>query len=130
MPPLPRSASLRALATLPLLIQMSACTTWRPVPGPVANEVSDAPIREARVTLRNGTRLSLRDVTVRTDSVIGFAAQGPERHSVPAADVMYVDRRQLSAGRTTAVVVGSLAGATLVLFGIAIASLGDLMSGP
>jgi hypothetical protein len=131
MRPLTRFVSCRVLATLPLLIHLSACHTWRTVPGPVGQQVSDERIRQARLTLTNHAQLTLRDVTVRHDSVIGFFGDARERRAVPVADVTSIDRRQVSAGRTTAAVVGSAAAAFVVMLGLAIAAFsGDVHAVP
>lgn len=66
-------------------------------------------IRQARITLRNGTELSLRDVTVRSDSVIGFADDGRERRAIPFPEVASIERHEVSALRTGALLVGTAA---------------------
>lgn len=124
MRPLTGSVTCRVLVTLPLLIQLTACHTWRPVPEPVSQQASNEHIPQARLTLRSYAQLTLSDVTVRADSVIGFFGDTRERRAVPVADVTSIERRQVSAGRTAGVVVGSAALAFVVMLGVAIASLG------
>jgi hypothetical protein len=57
--------------------------------GTLEQQVGDEHIRVARIVLRNGTEISLRDVTVRSDSVIAFVAialagLGPNYTAVPS----------------------------------------------
>jgi hypothetical protein len=112
----------RAICAALLLIQLTACMTWRPVRGSLDQPVE--PIRNARLTLRNGAELSLHDVTVRSDSVMGLAGDARVRRAFPSADVASIERRELSIARTAAVVGGTAVLAFLVLLGATIAELG------
>ena len=91
----------RALCIALPLTQLTACVTWHPVPGTLDQQVGVEPISRARIGLRDGSELPLRDVTVRADSVIGYSESTRERRALPAADVASIHRRQLSAVRTT-----------------------------
>ena len=104
-----------------LLTQLGACMTWRPVPG---TQTGAEPISRARLRTRNGTELFLHDVAVRGDSVIGYTESPRERRALLTADVASVDRRQLSVGRTTALVVGVAALTTFVAAGLAVRDFG------
>ena len=128
MRPLARTVSCRVLVTLPLLMQLTACHSWRPVQEPLGQQASDEHIPQARLTLRNHAQLTLSDATVRPDSVIGFFGDARERRAVPTADVTSIERRQVSAGRTAAVVVGSAAIAFVVMLGMAIAAYGGAVN--
>jgi len=77
--------------------------------GTLEQQVGDERIRQARITFRNGTELSLRDVTVRSDSVIGFADDGRERRAIPFPDVASVEHSEVSVLRTGALLVGTAA---------------------
>ena len=83
------------------------------------------PIRDARVTFHSGAELTLHDVTVRTDSVIGFVGDARERRAYATPDVVSIARRELSVGRSSIVVVGAVAVAFLVVLGAAIGQLGN-----
>ena len=115
----------RAISGALLLTQLTACMTWRPVPGTLDQQVGAEPIARARLRLRSGAELSLREVTVRGDSVIGYTESPRERRALPVADVASMDRRSLSAGRTAAVVVGAAAVTTIVALGLAIRDFGN-----
>jgi hypothetical protein len=122
MHPAARSSLRRAVCVALLLTPLGACMTWRPVPGTLDQQVGAEPISRARVRLRSGAELSLYNVTVRPDSVIGYT-EG--RRAVSVADVASIDRRQLSAGRTAGVVVGAAAVAVVAMYGLAISALGN-----
>ena len=119
--PLPR----RSLCAVILLSQLTACMTWRPARGALDQQAGAEPIHNARLTLRNATEISLHDVTVRSDSVIGFAGDARERRAFPTPDVVSIAQRELSVGRSSIVVVGAVAIAFLVMVGAAIGQLGN-----
>jgi hypothetical protein len=108
-----------------LLTQLTACMTWRPGRGTLDQQAGAEPIRNARLTLRNGTEISLHDVSVRSDSVVGFAGGARERRAFPTANVVSIAHRELSVGRSSIVVVGAVVVAYLVLLGATIGELGD-----
>jgi hypothetical protein len=87
-------------------------------------QVGERSIRQARLTLRNGTEVSLRNVTVGSDSVIGFADDGRERRAIPVADVASVEHSEVSVLRTGALVVVTAAVAYVALIYIALSRLG------
>ena len=124
MRPLCRPFPRRTLCAVLLLSQLTACMTWRPARRALDERAGSEPIRNARLTLRNGTEISLHDVTVRSDSVIGFAG-ARERRAFPAPDVVSIAQRELSVGRSSIVVVGAVAIAFLVMVGAAIGQLGN-----
>jgi len=127
MPAPARSPLRRAVCVALVLSQLTACTTWRPVPRTLDPQLGPAHIDHARVWLRDGSRLPLRDVTLGTDSVIGYGEDAHERHAHPVAAVASVDRLQVSAGRT-AVVVGTSVVAVAALVGAALgAEMGSFM---
>ena len=119
MPPATRSSLRRAICVGLLLTQLTACMTWRPVPGTLEQQAGAEPISLARLRLRSGAELVLRDATVRSDSVIGYTESPRERRALPVADVASIDRHSLSAGRTAGVVVGGAAVAAVVMYGLA-----------
>jgi hypothetical protein len=86
--------------------------------------VGDEHIRAARIALRNGTEISLRDVTVRSDSVIGFAEDERERRALPFTEVAMIERREVSVLRTGAVMLVTVVVGYVAFVAIALASLG------
>lgn len=123
MRPLLRSLPRRALCAVLLLTQLTACMTWRPLREPREQQAGEKPIRDARLTLRNGTEISLHDVTVRSDSVIGFAGDARERRAFPSADVASIAQRKMSVARSSILVVGA---ATLTFLILVAAAMGQL----
>lgn len=105
-----------------LLTQLAGCMTWRPVTGTLDQQVGADPIPRARLRLRSGDELSLEDVKVRSDSVIGYSVGSREWRAFPVANVASIDRRAVSAGRTAGVVVGTAAVAFVVIYGLAFSS--------
>ena len=116
----------RAATAALLLAQLTACMTWRPVRGTLEQQVGAEPLPRARLMLRDGSELPLRDVTVRADSVIGYTESSRERRARPVADVASIDRRQVSGGRT-AVAIGTSVLGLAYLF--ALASVATITSG-
>ena len=124
MHPAARSSLRRVTCASLLLTQLTACMTWRPVPATLDQQADAEPIPRARVRFRSGGELTLREVTVRSDSVIGLAESPRERRALPRADVASIDRRQLSVGRTAGLAVGAAAVTVIVAYGMALGELG------
>lgn len=104
-----RRARLLALCGTAVLLEATGCTTWRRVPDAAEPSAAEAFHSRALVVLRDGTRRSLRDVTVRADSVVGHAGDERTRVAVARTEVASVQTRQVSAGRTIGLVVGVVA---------------------
>jgi len=81
---------------------------------PLEQQVGDEHIGKAWLTFRNGPEASLRDVTVRADSVIGYVDDWHERRAIPFADVMRIERQQVSIARTGALVISLAVSSALV----------------
>ncbi|MBW8768496.1 MAG: hypothetical protein JF589_01930 [Gemmatimonadetes bacterium] len=92
--------------------------------GTLEQQVGDERIREARIAFRNGTEISLRDATVRSDSVIGFSADGRERRAILLADVASIEHREVSVVQTGTLVVVAAAVAYVAYIYAAFARLG------
>jgi hypothetical protein len=116
LPPLPR----RIVCTLLLLTHADACSQWRRLPGSAADNVCAPSIHRARLVMRDGSDLVLRDAVIRPDSIVGKNVRSYERHAVPTADVAYVDSRRGWTERTAGGVLGLAAvgaiSALVVLF--------------
>jgi hypothetical protein len=128
MPPRIHRLPRRATCTVLLLTQLTACSTWSRMPGPIEQQAGAERIPEARLILRSGAELPLRDVTVRADSVVGFFGDARERRAVPVAEVAAIDRRHVSGARTTGLVVGSLAAAFAGLIVVALFASGGTIA--
>jgi hypothetical protein len=100
--PLPR----RALCAVLLLAHAGACSQWRRLPGSAAENVGRPSINRARLVLRDGSELILRDATIRPDSIVGNTVETRARRAVATGDVSYVDSRRPWTQRTA----GGLAG--------------------
>ena len=122
MPTPTQSPLRRAVCVALLLTQLAGCMTWRPVPGTLDQQVGAEPIPRARLRLRSGGELSLEDVKVRSDSVVGYSTSSREWRAFPVGSVASIERRGVSAGRTAAVVVGTAAVGAVVIYGLAYAS--------
>lgn len=92
--------------------------------GTLEQQVGDEHIRAARIALRNGTETLLRDVTVRSDSVIGVADDGRERRALPFTEVAMIEHREVSVLRTGAVMPVTAAVWYVAFVATALASLG------
>ena len=125
MHPAARSSWPRTVCVALILTQLAACMTWRPVPATPDQQSGAEPIARARLRLRSGAELSLRDARVRSDSVVGYADDPRERRALPIGDVASIERRQLSVGRTAGLVLGAAAVTTFVAAGLAVRDLGN-----
>ena len=81
---------------------------------PLEQQIGDEHIGWARLTFRSGSEMSLREVTVRADSVIGYADDWHERRAIPFAYVMRIERQQVSIARTGALLISAAAASVLI----------------
>jgi hypothetical protein len=105
---MPRPSSRRVLCAALLLTH--ACSQWRRLPGTAEENVGRPSINRARVVLRDGSEIILRDATIRSDSVVGKTVKTYERRAVATGDVSYVDSRRGWTERTA----GGLGGLAIV----------------
>jgi hypothetical protein len=108
-----RLIALRIACGIFVLLNSTGCMTWRAVPAANDRVAGDATFPRARVMLRDGTTLTLIDVTLRPDSVIGVAGAERARVAVEQQKVDRVETRNVSVGRTIGLVGGVLAVAAL-----------------
>ena len=103
-----------------LLGHASACSQWQRLPGRVEDNVAAPSIHRARLVMRDGSAIILRDAVIRQDSVVGRNVQTYERRAVPTVDVYYVDSRigwtQRTAGGIAGLAVVGLISAFIVVF--------------
>jgi len=81
---------------------------------PLEQQIGDEHIHQAWLTSRKGAQILLHDVSIRADSVTGFADEGHERRAVPFADVASIERRQFSIARTGALVISTAVASILL----------------
>ena len=89
----------RVIAAL-LLVLLTGCYSWRPTTISPAQLIAEEEPSTVRVTLRDGTQLTLGDPTIRNDSIVGEDGEA----QVVVSDVFRLELRQLNVTKT--VVVG------------------------
>jgi hypothetical protein len=104
--------------------------TWRAAPPTNETQAADPTFERARVVLRDGVRIALRDVTVRADSVVGFAGSDRTRVAVARSEVAQVESRGVSVGRTLAVLGGVVAIVAIAALAAVASALGDFTAAP
>jgi hypothetical protein len=77
-----------------VLVVVSACTRWHPLPGASMAETGSERLGHVRLVLRHGTELELRDATLGRDSIVGFGGETHARFAIARAEVTDVDSRQ------------------------------------
>ena len=125
-----RPVTLRVACGLIVLLNTSGCMSWRAVPAPDGRVAADASYPRARVVLRDGTTLSLDDVTARPDSVIGFAEPERTRVAVAQPQVERIETRGVSTGRTIGLIGGVLAVVALAALIAIVQALGEFTAAP
>jgi hypothetical protein len=91
-------AARRVVIALVTLTQAAACSAWRPDALPQAG--SAFPDR-MRLVVADGRRIELERVHIVNDSLVGeIPGRGRPRHAVALRDVVRIETRQFSAGRT------------------------------
>lgn len=81
-----------------------------------------------RLTLDNGTLVTLRNPRIYKDSINGLITEGPtkdNRIAFPVSQVRQLDRQQVSAGRTAALLVGIGAAGAVVFLAFVFNALSD-----
>jgi len=87
----------RHLCAILVLALVASCSAWRPVPGVALAPVSTERIDHARVLVRDGTVLLLRDAMISPDSIVGLAGAPPTRVAVPRSDVTALEAEHAEA---------------------------------
>lgn len=122
--------ALRIACGIIVLVNATGCMTWRAVPSTNERAAGDSTFPRARVVLRDGTTLSLSDVTVRPDSVIGFAGAERTRVAVPQQQVERVETRNVNVGQTIGLVGGALALVALAVLIAIVKTLSEFQGAP
>jgi hypothetical protein len=107
-----------------ILFAASACTAWRPHAVETSTPQTNGLQGHFRVTVRDGSRVGIKDVLISGDSISGLRdtrqdtgtnwASG-ERVAVPRSQVISLERQSFSARKTTYAVIASAAGAYVAL---------------
>ena len=104
---------LRAVLLLFLLLNLTACTSWRSVTTQSPGQLIEAlqPDR-VRVTMQGGIQMELERPAVDGDELVGTArirtgGRVVPSNSVSLADVLMLEIREFSLGRTVLVVLGA-----------------------
>jgi hypothetical protein len=126
----PRRAWLGIVCGTLVLLNATGCTTWRTARPAGEPSAGDATYDRARVVLRDSTRLTLRDVVARADSVVGFAEADRTRVAVARPDVARVETRQVGVGRTIGLVGGVLAVVAIAALVAVAQALSDFTAAP
>ena len=88
----------KLIATLLLAVHLTGCNSWHTPTISPAEVIADEKPSEVRVTLKDGTRLTLDDPTIRGDSIGTVAA---------LSDVRTIEVRRFSIGKTVGLVLGA-----------------------
>ncbi len=93
----------RVIAAL-LMVLLTACQTWRPTTVSPQQLIPEERPSSVRVTLTNGEAVTVRDPTMRNDSIVGVTEndRGPRYSPVGVAsrDVRLFEVRHFSVGKT------------------------------
>ena len=102
----------RLAAAILLAVHLPACTSYQTLADPVADlQASPKPVKKVWVTLQSGAHFQLTSPYVAGDSLRGVSELS-RATSVPMADVVKVEVREVSEGKTALLV---LSGIVLVL---------------
>ena len=111
----------RVIAAL-LLVLLTACQSWQPTtvsPQQLIPEEQPSPVR---VTLTNGETVTIKDPTMRNDSIVGVTdADGALRTSavgVALRDVRLLEVQHFSVTKTVGLVFGTAVGLAAVVIGL------------
>ena len=104
----------RAVLLLFLVLYLTACYTWQGVATTSPAGVIEAtqPDR-VRVTMPDGTQVELENPSVEGDELVASGG-----FSMPSADVVILESRKFSMDRTVLLVLGTVVGAPVLIFGI------------
>jgi hypothetical protein len=84
----------------------AACTAWHTQPATPESALA-VPAKIARISLIDGSVLTVREPRVRSDSLFGLDANDQSRHiALPLASVRTVDFPEPSVGRSVALMAG------------------------
>jgi hypothetical protein len=107
------------------LLLATACTQWHPLPGANLAQVTSDELGHAKLFLRDGTEIELRDAIVDRDSIVGFGGETRSRFAIARTEVTRVESRQadgtatfLVGGLTPLLALTLLIGALIAVYGL------------
>ena len=103
-----RPLTRRLIAAL-LLVLLTSCYSWRPTTISPARIIAEEEPSTVRVTLADGTQLTLDDPTIRSDSIVSKEGEA----QVVVSDVSRVELRLLSVAKTIGIIVAVPVGLVL-----------------
>ena len=92
----------RPLALLLLVLQLGACTSWRPITVSPQQLIEAEQPSSVRVTQPDGVQVVLKDPAIRNDSIVGTDREGFLRHA--EADGLRLEVKRFSIGKTIGLV--------------------------
>jgi hypothetical protein len=96
------------------------CQVWSVIPvTPLAAAEIEGNPRLVRLTLDDGTVVTLQSPMIERDSISGLIAESPgqgDRIAFPLTDVRQLDKRHISSGRTAALLAGIGAAGVVTFF--------------
>ena len=98
----------RVIAAL-LLVLLTACHSWRPTTVSPQTLIPDEQPSSVRATLTSGQVITVRDPTMRNDSIVGAMMR------VASRDVRLLEVRWFNALKTVGLVLGTAVGVAAVL---------------
>ena len=102
------------VAALLLPLHLTSCMTWR-----TRTALPSTP-SHVRLVMTEGSPVEMWQARIVADSVVGFQnSTGTTPVSVPRASVNQLQTRSFSAAKTTGLVVGTMAGAYAIFYGLA-----------
>jgi hypothetical protein len=93
----------------------SSLKSWRVQPPPPATVVTDQHPKRVRVLRADNTKIVLRNPSVIGDSLVAVDA-ADRRFAIPLTQVKQMEVEKTDGGKVTFVVVGSVAGAVLLVY--------------
>ena len=99
----------RVIAAL-LLVVLNACYSWRTTTFSPAQLIAEEEPSIVRVTLTDGRQLTLRDPTIRNDSLVHENGRAP----VVLSDVSAVELWHFSVAKTSGIIIPFLFGPLLI----------------
>lgn len=100
----------RFIAAL-LMVLLTACHSWRPTTVSPQGLIAEDEPSSVRVTLTDGETVTVRNPTMRNDSIVGATDADV---GVASQDVRLLEVRHFSVGKTVGLVLGIAAGVVAV----------------
>ena len=109
--------------TLLLAYLAAACSTYKVSMAPAAEALARPVPDDARIWMRNGGVVELREVQVKGDSLVGFVRGPSTRFAVELSAVEAVEVKRLNMTRTVLLTAGIAAAAFIAVLAVTAASI-------